>query len=211
MDLTVGRLSGSGKIDASGSGANSGSRAAGAGGRVAIKLTNADAVFSDYWKSAISVVGGIGNAGQVGTGYDASAGTIYLQEGAEEDGAGTIVVRNTGSTDIQVPTVLPSQADGNETAKELKNAALSVEKAAIVRLEENLSLRAATIAAGSNGKIDLNGKSLTLRALSLGGEKIPVGVYKVGDAALGDYVMDSSEGAQGTVVVSSGGFRIIIR
>lgn len=211
VDLTVGRLSGSGKINASGSGAGSGSKAAGAGGRVAIKLTDADAVFSDYWKSAILVAGGIGNAGQVGTGYDASAGTIYLQEGAEEDGAGTIVVRNTGSTDIQVPTVLPSQADGNETAKELKNAALSVEKAAIVRLGEDLSLRAATIAAGSNGKIDLNGKSLTLRVLSLGGEKIPAGVYKVGDAALGDYVMDSSEGAQGTVVISSGGFRIIIR
>lgn len=207
LDITAGSLSGSGSISVDGCYAANEKMMAGPGGRVAVKLTDPAAVFSDYWKSAISAKG----ADSKTPGMGASAGTIYLQDGSQSDGAGAIIVRNTGSTAITAPTPIPSATWGNETATELKGASLSVEKAAIVRIEENLRLREATVAADSNGKIDLNGKTLTVSSLTLGGVKVASGSYKIGDAALGEFVQDSSESGDGALIVSSGGFRIIIR
>ena len=65
----------------------------GAGGRIAVTLTDAGADFSQY-KGKICAKGGVGflTAGNVRTCYGAGDGTVYLRKGGEQENAGTLLV-----------------------------------------------------------------------------------------------------------------------
>ena len=209
LDITAGSLAGAGSILADGSSASgSGARASGGGGRIAIRLTDSGATFSDDWLDRISATGG---KRKESAGCDASAGTVYLQDGSQADGAGAIVVANSNRTSVEVPTVLPASGWGADAAGAFKLATLKVEKAGIVQLSENLTLAGASVAAETNGKIDLGGRCLKVATLVVDGAKVARGTYRAGDAALGDAFLDSSDGASGTVVVGAIGLILIIR
>ena len=63
----------------------------------------------------------------------------------------------------------------------------------------------------ANTKLDLNGKTLTVNKAVLGGVKLKAGVYAAPDAALQDFVSDSSEDASGRLSVTGGGLVIVVR
>ena len=61
------------------------------GGRIAVRLTNSGAVFSDHWKTNITAYG---ESFRGGNGKASSAGTVYLQSANEAEAAGAVVIRN---------------------------------------------------------------------------------------------------------------------
>ena len=207
LDLECGYLAGSGSISASGQAMSSGSNRAGAGGRVAVKLTGDGATISDVWKANISALGALNSTSNS---YSSSAGTVYLQNAAEADGAGTILVRNTGSTAITTPTVLPSQKWGNESAAELKSAKLELDGAAIVRLAENLKFARLTLP--SDCALDLHGQTLTVREAYLSGVKLAAGTYAVetsGTHSTYSALVNTSTDQAGALIVKPTGLVIV--
>ena len=210
LDVTAGSLAGTtGSIAVDGCDSSPyANKSAGGGGRVAIRLTDEDAKFSDYWLGKITANGG---AAQKEGNSAASAGTVYLQDGSQADGAGTILVANKNLTAVEVPTILPAAGWGADAADAFQSATLKVEKAGRVQLSEDLVLRSASVAAATNGKIDLNGRRLKVATLFVDGAKVAHGTYAADDAALGGAFLDSSDGASGSVVVLVHGLIFIIR
>lgn len=206
FDITAARLEGTGRIEANGNSRNYGdndtSNASG-GGRIAVRLTGVGETLSDAWLAKINAKGFYSSS--ISVDRCSSAGSIYLQTADQAEGAGTVIIRNTGHTANNVAfTALPSLKAGGEE-DDFRKASLKTEAAARVKLFDNLRMVALDMA--SDTALDLNGKTLIVNKATLGGVKLAPGAYTADK--LGDYVVDSASG--GTLVVTGGGLAIIVR
>ena len=206
IDISAGRLEGAGRIEANGNSRNysdNDTSNASGGGRVAVRLTGAGETFSDAWVSKINAKGYYSS--KFAADRSSSAGSIYLQTGDQSEGAGTVIIRNTGHTANNVAfTPIPSAKAGGEE-DDFRKASLALEAAARVKIFENLKMASLEMAAGT--VLDLNGKTLTVKRAKA--NEIPVlpGTYT--PAKLSGYLVDSAGG--GALVVTGGGLHLHIR
>ena len=202
IDITAARLDGAGRIEANGNSRNyqaADSSSAGGGGRVAVRLTGAGETFSDAWVSKINAKGYYSS--KITASFSSSAGSVYLQDGRQAEGAGTIIIRNTGDTANNVAvTELPSLKAGGEEDN-FRRASLSIEAAARVQLFADVKMSALEMADGT--ALDLNGHAYTVRTAHVAGKKVAPGTYTAAQMqALGfDGVIDAADGAGGTLSV----------
>ena len=230
INITAGSLSGSGTMSASGCKATSattafinmdymlkhrGVKSASAGGRIAVRLTGSGASFSNHWIENILATGALNMSGNaVFSNGCASAGTVYLQTAAEGEGGGTVYVRNGNQTTNPAVTPIPSTRWGGER-DDLTKASLAIGAAARVKLFDGLKMKSLEMA--SDTTLDLNGKKLTVKSAKVNGVKLAPGTYAagstvaIGDGTLGDYLVDTAEGAGGELIVKGGGFQFILR
>ena len=68
-----------------------------------------------------------------------------------------------------------------------------------------------SVSVNSSSVIDLCGKTLTVKSATLGGIKLSPGTYAASNAAVEGFVVDTADGAGGTLVVTGGGFMLIVR
>jgi hypothetical protein len=208
IDITAVRLEGYGRIEANGNSRNytdGDSANSSGGGRIAVRLTGPGETFSDAWISKINAKGYYTT--KFAADRSSSAGSIYLQTGDQAEGAGTVIIRNTGHTANNVAfTPIPSAKAGGEE-DDFRKASLKTEAAARVKLFDNLRMVALDMAADT--ALDLNGKTLVVSKATLGGVKIAPGTYAADNAAVAGFVVDSASG--GTLVVTGGGLTIIVR
>ena len=208
FDITAARLEGAGHIEANGNSRNYGdndtSNASG-GGRIAVRLTGAGETLSDAWIAKINAKGFYSSS--ISTNRCSSAGSVYLQTADQAEGAGTIIIRNTGNTANNIAfTAIPSVKGGGED-DDFRKASLKTEAAARVKLFDDL--RMAKLEMEADTVLDLNGKTLAVRSAMLGNEKLAPGTYAADNAAVAGFVVDSATG--GALVVTGGGFQLIVR
>ena len=205
INITAGTIAGAGSIAANGANGTSGSaRGAGGGGRVAVRLTDAGATFANF-SGSITAEGN--NANSKSLDYGSSAGTVYLQDGNTANGAGTIKVANiSNSTAEDAKTGFPSLSNG-EPIDDLTKANLEISNNSTVILIADVKMSGLEIASGS--KLDLNGKTFTVKSAKVNGVKLAPGTYTADNAAVAGFVVDST--SSGTLVVTGGGFSIIVR
>ena len=175
----------------------------GGAGRIAVRLT--DGVFSDYWKSHITAKGRSWYEAKTSIEHGASAGTVYLQEKGVAVNAGEIIVRNDNVDDEYKPyTYLPvtSTKTPTDALEDFKNARLSLLDKALVKISSTFKLRELTVAA--NSKLDLNGKTLTVKRAKFGDARVSPGVYAADDYP--DFLS-----GEGSLVVLGGGLTIMFR
>ena len=170
----------------------------GGGGRIAVRVEETPTDAATVWRNFTAK-----GAALNGNNY-ASAGTVYLETGADGEGGGTIYVKNSGSSAAW--TALPSVTAGGENDIYNK-ASLVLSNNGLVRLFKSLKMAALTV--GASSKLDLNGNTLTVKTAVLGGTKLKPGTYAAGDAALGDFVIDSVGG--GLLVVKGSGLMLLVR
>ncbi len=212
LDFTAGRLSGSGSITADG-GSYAWQR--GPGGRVAVKLTGAGAGFADF----AGEIRASGRAVSPGGAEDASAGTVYLQTAADGDKGGTILIamregnRFAGNTNTTEMVSLGYGGDAVADYKKVKYVVRDYGRAAV-----NDDMKAASIEiADANSSLDLEGHTLTVKSAKVNGVRLAPGTYAarstvaIGEGTLGDYLVDTADGAGGALVVSGESFVIIVR
>ncbi len=189
VNITAGSLAGSGKIDANGGG--NGLYGAGAGGRVKVALTDANATF-DAFSGTIEANGGfVANEAQI-TAQQVSApsgGTVTLIAGETT----TVKVNNElryGTADshdaytwityddsFMSAVSLPAKQDGDKVSAFSKTDWI-VSANGAVRLTANVTLNSLTINAAEDfASIIPNGYTLTVRKLIVDGQSLGSGVY----------------------------------
>lgn len=215
IDITAGSLAGSGKISAEG-----GSMAwqRGAGGRVAVKLTDKDADFTAF-TGYISASGRCAATTGASEG-DTSSGTVYLQTGAEGEKAGTIVVKHRVSSQYYTSnatntTEIVSLGYGGDAVEDYKCAKVEVRDYGFAAVNTDVRLAQMTIAT-VDAKLDLEGHTLTVdtfRYPDADGKlkKLKPGTYTLAQLkALGiERVCDSVGG--GLLVVRGTGMVLLVR
>ncbi|MGN0842876.1 MAG: LamG-like jellyroll fold domain-containing protein [Kiritimatiellia bacterium] len=180
----------------------------GGGGRVAVRLT--DGAFSDYWIAHIQAKGKtILNKGDYWKDKSSSAGTVYLQEKGVAEKAGTIYVRNDGEPlGTESATMLPSVKTSltpSDQIKDYKRANLVLGANAVVRAAESFQCNRVSLEKGCS--FDLCGKTVVVSSMKYDGTSLLPKTYVAGDVA---FLLDST-GSDGTLVVTGGGFAVIIR
>ena len=136
INIVAGSLSGSGKITANGNeggnwDADDNYHLYPGGGRVSVRLTDANATFSGYWTSNILARGVAWNAGNGTRLHHSTAGTVYLQDGKQKEGAGTVRIfqnnRTVNWTTVCTNdfTAFPSTRHGGED-DDLRRVALEI-------------------------------------------------------------------------------------
>ena len=212
IDIMAGTLSGAGQIVA-----EAGSKQAqrGSGGRIAIKLTSPGADFSNF-SGKISASGRVRGSGGPA---DSSAGTVYLQTAADGEKGGTVVIamsagnqaaNNTNTTEM---VSLGYGGDAVDDYKKVKYVVRDYGRAAV-----NADMKAASIEiADAYSSLDLNGKTLTVKSATVNGVRLSPGTYDaesdvaIGEGTLGNYLVDTAEGAGGELIVKGIGFQLIVR
>ena len=186
------------------------------GGRIAVKLTGAGETFSDHWREHITAHGwstGVvsGKPGGAISKYAmSSAGTIYLETKSDGVKGGEIIVRNDGNPDNDLTvTPIPAQTLGDDADSFKCKAGLTLTDCGRVMLTDNLArMGCLTMAEGS--VIDLNGKRLVVSSAKLGATRLRPGTYRASDTVVAGFIADS-KGTDGMLVVTGGGFAVIIR
>ena len=217
INIVAGSLSGSGKITANG---NEGSNwdADGnyhlypGGGRISVRLTDANAVFSDYWTTNILAHGVAWNAGDGTRLHHSTAGTVYLQDGKQKEGEGTVRIFQNNRT-VNWTTVctndfsaFPSTRHGGEN-DDMRKVSLEIGGGAHAFVAADA--RVAALSVAEHSTLNLNGKTLTVKSAKVNGVKLSPGTYTA--ASLADYLVDTAEGTVGKLVVTGGGFRLSLR
>ena len=185
--LRTGWLAGGGTIRANGLSSGASSTGGGGGGRVAIILTGAGASFSS-WSGASTAYGGTAN-------YAAAAGTVY-REAAGSVGTGSVIVDNSATATNQTFTPLP--AFGNSMENIGKTIWLTTNKA---RLALVASTNIASLTLNSNGFLELNGYTLTVKALTVTNKVYKSGTYGPHGTAIAAL---TDSGVSGKVIVNTG-------
>ena len=217
VNIVAGKLTGSGTIEANGAAGyvgtypKSGWEAQGpsGGGRVAVRLTGADATIPDSLFANITAKGASPSGALKSDTEDenvrySSAGSVYLQTAAESEKCGTIVIRNDGVAGNTAWTSLPAAAE-TDAIDDFKKASLSLLDCGKVRIYETLQMANLTLA--ENCQLDLNGKTLTVNTAKLGDAKLKPGTYAAD--AYPDYLLDSVGG--GSLVVKGTGLMLLVR
>ncbi len=194
--------------------------ARGGGGRIAIRLTDGD--FAAFGTANILARGRYSNHNIAGdfdkTPLASSAGTVYLQAAGEAEKGGTVIVRNRGTAEssdwTHSLTWLPAGTLG-DAASDFRQSKLVLDGAAWMAL--GASLRAKSIDVASGSALDLYGATLVVDRAKIGGVRLSPGTYAagstvvIGEGTLADYLVDTADGAGGSLVVSGGGFALIVR
>lgn len=179
------------------------------GGRISVRLTDADAEFSDHWLASSSIMAYGGSKAATGdqTNALASAGTIYLQSGKQKEATGTIIVRNNNASATYATTPIPSTKYDND--EDISKASLVVTEAGRVMIAEDVRLNEVTVAEGST--INLFGNNMKVTNIKLGNKSLMCGTYTAQDLLDAGYVniVDSIGG--GTIQVSGSGLVIFVR
>ena len=105
--VVAGTIRGIGTLHANGGTRWQAERATGGGGRVSIQLTDGDATFENFvnaFDGAVTAYGG--KQGLSAASPSCAAGTVYLQQGDEQDGEGTLIVDNGGCTYTDLATTI---------------------------------------------------------------------------------------------------------
>ena len=207
INVTAGALAGSGAIHADGYSVES-------GGRVAVRLTGADATFGNF-------------SGRISARRDTTSsstltapGTVYLQTAAQGEGCGTILVDGTPRSGTAAflgdpYTPIPANGAHADDPADLKKCSLEVSNYARIGIAETLKLT--SLETDSSSIIDLNGKTLTVKSAKVGGVRLAPGTYPagstvaIGEGTLGDYLVDTADGAGGALVVKGVSFMVIVR
>ena len=207
INVTAGALAGSGAIHADGYSVES-------GGRVAVRLTGAGATFGDF-------------SGRISARRDTTSsptltapGTVYLQTAAQGEGCGAILVDGTPRSGTAAflgdpYTPIPANGAHADDVDDLKKCSLEVSNYARCAVADALRLQSVSI--DSNAILDLNGKTLTVKSAKVNGVKLAPGTYAaestvaIGEGKLGDYLVDTADGAGGALVVNGVGLSIIVR
>ena len=210
ISLTVGSLAGVGTISANGLSGNTGVNKTdgygpSGGGRIAIRLTDENAAFSAQDLVRITARGVTQTTVNSCT-NTSSAGTIYLETAAQSGKRGLIIVRNDNNAANMAYTPIPAAAEADLT-DDFKKASLTLDAAARVKLFDSLRMIALDMA--TDTKLDLNGKTLTVKSAKLGSTKLAPCTYAAGDEAVAGFVVDPATG--GSLVVNGGGLTILVR
>ena len=180
---------------------------------MAVRLTDKNATFSDEWKAniqarGVSYMGGGSNDRRL---HHSTAGTVYLRDGTQKEGAGVVrIFQNNSNVNWTTActndfTSFPSTRHGGES-DDFRLANLEIGGGAHVFVSVDKS-RVGSISLAEHSTLNLNGRTLTVRRAYAGGTKLMPGTYTV--ARLADYLVDS--GAGGALVVSGGGFKLSVR
>ena len=167
--LTTGWLTGSGTLQANGGAGISGLYGSG-GGRVAIVLSGSGANFT-LWTGKNTTYGGTPNP--------AAAGTIYRKMQADKAGAGTVIVNNGATAMNATYTSLP--AFSNSTENISQTAWMTTNN---VRLGLAASTNIASLTLNANGSLELNGKTLVVKALTVTNKVYKSGTYGPNDTPI---------------------------
>ena len=216
IDITAGRLAGAGSITANG-GCYLWQR--GPGGRVAVKLTSSGADFSSF-SGTIEASGRARNDGYKGPG-DASAGTVYLQTGAEGDKSGTIGIGQslaesyygTGGVSSNTNTTeMVSLGYGGDDVRDYRRVKYVVRDYG--RAAVNVDMQAASIEiSDANSFLDLEGHLLVVTSARVAGRNVPPGTYTAAQLeTLGfSQVVDTADGAGGALRVLGAATVLIVK
>ena len=214
ISLTVGSLAGTATISANGLSGNTGVSATdgygpSGGGRVAVRLTDANATFSNQDLARITACG-VTQATVNSCTNTSSAGTVYLETAAQSGRRGLVIVRNDNKTANMACTPIPAAAEA-DSAEDFRKASLSVEAAARVKLFADLKMVELELEADT--ALDLNGRAFSVRAAHVAGGNVPPGIYTASQLqTLGfDEVIDTADGAGGTLRVLGAGTVFIVR
>ena len=102
-----------------------------------------------------------------------------------------------------------------DSAADFKKAALVVGDCGRVKFFDELRFRSVQVSSGS--VLDLNGKTLVVNSAKVNGVKLASGTYtaestvEIGEGTLANYLVDTADGAGGSLVVTGGGLSIIVR
>ena len=216
IDITAGHLAGAGSITANG-GCYLWQR--GPGGRVAVKLTSSGADFSSF-SGTIEASGRARNDGYKGPG-DASAGTVYLQTGAEGDKSGTIGIGQslaesyygTGGVSSNTNTTeMVSLGYGGDDVRDYRRVKYVVRDYG--RAAVNVDMQAASIEiSDANSFLDLEGHLLVVTSARVAGRNVPPGTYTAAQLeTLGfSQVVDTADGAGGALRVLGAATVLIVK
>ena len=215
INLTVGALSGEGKITATGGNARYAYAGAGGGGRIAVKLTNRGAAIPST--IAISAKGGYGYAFNAKATKLGSAGTVYIETADDAANGGDITIANWADhafSEFTSATVFPTTpiigyVDGDAVST-FKRANLVVENYTIAEVSTN-NLMVEVLEVKANASIDLNGNNFRVLRAKFGGTTLPCGVFHVSDYPA--YLCDSSDenDATGTLTILGEGTVLLFR
>lgn len=207
VNIRARTISGSGTISATGEKAANyayGNRPHGAGGRVAVRVTDEEVGTSGIWAK----IAARGSAkGTTGKDWDVntSAGTVYLQGKSDGEKGGTIYVKNQASADTSdVATWIPA-AERGDSAADFAKAKLVIADRGVVAIGA-AKMKLAELTVEDNSLLDLHGETLRVKRATFGGTRLAGGKYTV--ATLPGFLRDSGEGG---VLEIGGGFFVIIR
>lgn len=215
IKVTAGAITGTGSILSCGGAGRRNYAGGGAGGRVAIRLTEAGATIPET--ITLNAQGRYGYAFKESADKLGSAGTIYVETKAEGEKGGTITISNWADREnaaFTSATVIPTTpivaANEGDPVADFKRAKLIVCNHAIAEVSaDNLRMREVTVADGAT--LDLAGRTLTVAKAKVGETKLKPGTYKATDEVLSDYVSDSSGTNAGVLEVTGGGLAVIVR
>ena len=168
----------------------------GGGGRIAVVLAGSDS----FGSVNMNAYGGNST-------FDGGAGTIYLEGSSDGAGGGQVIIDNDSRTQVAADgygpqlcfTVLPPETDA--VANELANARGIVTNSTRVTFTNDFNMADWHLAAGATN--DLNGRTLTTRALNVAGVEQSAGMYTEADFA--------DVTGSGYIIVPSAGMVILIR
>jgi len=201
--LRTGSLTGDGAIQAHGCSVTWNNGIGGGGGRIAVYLTGTGEDFAG-WTGTITAYGGTANSSPMPRRHGA-AGTVYRQLAAQADGAGTVTVDNTTRAKNEAWTTLPAFAGSTEN---LERTAWVTANNARIGLVTNVAIDRIDI--NTDGVLDLNGFTLTLKAATLGGVPVGSGVHTA--ASLDSpFVTDESDPQTGQLVIPPPGSLFLLR
>ena len=226
IDVTAGRLVGTGAIKANGGNYNDYS---GPGGRVAVRLTAPGADFSGF-AGSFEAGGGSWWKGGTNAVCDASAGTVYLKTADDGENGGIIRIAmdpvNAGYIKSRIKSNSPANTNttemvslgyGGDSLKDYKNARYEI--ANYGRAAVNVDFRAQSVTlADATAFLDLEGHTLMLRDFCWVTDpgavtnKLKSGTYSAAAlAGLGAPVEDSSSDGGGRLVIRRGNFVLKLR
>ena len=218
INITAGSLSGSGKITANGNAGGQWDDQGSyhlypGGGRVAVRLTDKNATFSDEWKAniqarGVSYMGGGSNDRRL---HHSTAGTVYLRDGTQKEGAGVVrIFQNNSNVNWTTActndfTSFPSTRHGGEKDV-FKKMSLAVGGGAHLFLSQDVHV--GRLSLEEHSTLNLYGRTITVDAATINGDKLKPGRYAAGYAGS---LVDTSSARGGALVVTGGGFRLSVR
>lgn len=221
INITAASLAGSGTIDANGG--SNGGYGPGSGGRVKVALTGTGADFTSFTGTIQANGGGMQNDTDAAA-YDispAAAGTVCLVTAAADPvvkvdnvfryANGTPTWRKPAGESIYPATHLPAMQD-YDALPTLKKTRWELSNHGAIRLTRDVQIAALSLAAGdATQKVFLDGHTLTVTALMVGGRRIG-GTHTAAElnTLLGaDVFVDAA--ATGSVICGQQGFTVIVR
>lgn len=174
------------------------------GGRIAVKLTDAQATFDDY-AGAFAV-----NCG--GSTSSSSAGSLYLKRGDEAEKAGVIIIDNANKTGVTTP-ICANGYEADEVA-DFKKARLLLRNKGLAQVtvaDDSGEFRLGGVEIAENSKLDLYGHTLVVGSAKVNGRSLGPGTYTVASEGLADYLADSSTDGGGKLIVAGNGLTIVVR